>query len=491
MPTHVKVRHPSPFLDFFLVDVFMLNKLIAATLALVVTTFAFSMIMYETDKADRMVIAEKIRNAFDDGELLKSLFPAAQNIWTRDNLSGLDQSVESFYALMIMYRDTDHPWRNAVNPGLYQAVDDGIPLTEQADLCSTAKEHALDDRAYWTIGYKPRFWHGVKAVLLAALPHIELSQLQWLIKISTFFAFAMIAVQVMFLDRAVGLAYTAFTFSAFYCSSVFFFGGVAYSVPLMAIALWGVVWLAFRMTPLSDRRSLEIFVITVGGTLFSFFFQLGGCEIYALSLIIFVEIFVSPGTAPTKRLQRMVESCVFLLIGFFGSIILKHLLIVVLTGSFDAVTELIEKIILRTSDTNDFGTRIGFLDIVTAQFYWYGIASYGVQTLFVFVNFSKYVAGALLCVVPVWLLLLGSQGQREELRELLVAFIGFFLMLATVILRYMLLRNHSDIHVFFVDRYLFVFAGTAYFFLLWLLISSGRLLPRPFGRQRGAATPSA
>ena len=39
----------------------------------------------------------------------------------------------------------------------------------------------------------------------------------------------------------------------------------------------------------------------------------------------------------------------------------------------------------------------------------------------------------------------------------------------------MLLRNHSDIHVFFVSRYLFVYAGTVYFFIFWLLFFGFRL----------------
>jgi hypothetical protein len=42
------------------------------------------------------------------------------------------------------------------------------------------------------------------------------------------------------------------------------------------------------------------------------------------------------------------------------------------------------------------------------------------------------------------------------------------LMLAVVVGRYMVLREHSDMHIFFVSRYLFVFAGTAYFYGVWL-----------------------
>ena len=44
------------------------------------------------------------------------------------------------------------------------------------------------------------------------------------------------------------------------------------------------------MLPCRLDRRLEIFLVTLGGTVLSFFFQLGGCEIYALSLVIFIEI---------------------------------------------------------------------------------------------------------------------------------------------------------------------------------------------------------
>jgi hypothetical protein len=42
----------------------------------------------------------------------------------------------------------------------------------------------------------------------------------------------------------------------------------------------------------------------------------------------------------------------------------------------------------------------------------------------------------------------------------------------------MVLRNHSDIHLFFVSRYVFVFAGTVYFFLIWLALRAKDFLPR-------------
>lgn len=166
------------------------------------------------------------------------------------------------------------------------------------------------------------------------------------------------------------------------------------------------------------------------------------------------------------------------MIGFFGSILLKHLLIVWLSGSFAVVSELIDKIALRTSNTNNFGTVIGFLDIIKSQFQWYGVASYGVKKIFLFVNFSKSLSLVLIPIVGCWLIALKMLRQKREFEELAVSFIGFLLMLSMVAGRYMLLRNHSDIHVFFVSRYLFVYAGTVYFFLLWLIISGRRFVPK-------------
>jgi len=268
-------------------------------------------------------------------------------------------------------------------------------------LACLAPKTQLGDRTIWYIEHKPRFWHGVKALLLAGLKALHLSQIHWMIKITTFFAFAM---QVMFLDRRVGLAYIAFTLSAFYCSSVLFFGGVASSVPLMAIALWGVVWLGFRMLPWRLDRRLEIFLVTLGGTILSIFFQQGGCEIYAMSLVIFIELF--------------------------------------------------DKIIYRTSNTNDSGTVNGFLDIVRAQFYLYGIPSYGIEKIFQFVDISRTVSFFLISIVGCWLIALKFLMREKEFEELAGAFTGFILMPAMVLGRYMLLQNYSDIHVVFVNRYL-------------------------------------
>jgi hypothetical protein len=124
------------------------------------------------------------------------------------------------------------------------------------------------------------------------------------------------------------------------------------------------------------------------------------------------------------------------------------------------------------------------IDIVESQFHWYGIAAYGIEAIFQFVNASKYLSFILIGITSSWLAVLKFFGQKTEFEELFVTFCGFILMLGTVVAIYMLLRNHSDIHVFFVDRYLFVFAGTVYFFLLWLIISSRRFLPRRQGNRQ-------
>jgi hypothetical protein len=462
----------------------MYKKILSACIALLVTTAIYTIFLYKTEKIDRTLIFERIMTAYDNGDLLANPFPPSGGLASSDNLSGIDQMVESHYALMVMYKDKEHRMMNSLNPGFYKKVENNLPTSVQAKICAFASKETLDDPKVRGVDHKPRFWHGVKALLLCGLQYLQLSQMHWMIEISTFFAFSLIASQIMFLDRKVGLANTAFTLSAFYCSSILFFGGVAYSVPHLGVALWGVVWLSFRMLPCRHNKTIEIFILTLGGTFFSFFYQLGGCEIYAMSFIIFVEIFLPTEEVSTRNLIKVFESCAYYLIGFFGSIVLKHLLIVYLAGSFDVLVEFINKIIYRTSNTNDYGTKIGFINIVGAQFHWYGIAAYGIEAIFQFVNASKYLSFILIGITSSWLAVLKFFGQKTEFEDLFVAFCGFIFMLGTVVFRYMLLRNHSDIHVFFVDRYLFVFAGTVYFFLLWLIISSRRFLPKRQGNRQ-------
>lgn len=456
----------------------MRRKLLASFVVIVLTSVAYTMLLYKSEKTADQLIVEKIQAARLDGSLLASAYPPSTAAWTRDNLSGLDQSIEAFYALMVLYKDRESRLArivNALNPGHYQAVDDEIPQMEEANLAAFASKEELADRTTWKIAYKPRFWHGVKAVLLYWYRDYHLSQLYWMIKISTFFAFALFAMQVMFLDRQVGLAYGAFTLSAFFCSSVLFFGGVAYSVPLLSTALWGCLWLFFRMSPWRQKRMAELALIVFGGTLLCFFFQLGGCEIYAMALVVFVEIFLPSQSSPRATLFRALESCLFFLIGFFGSILCKHLLIVGLSGSLDVVWELVAKIAQRTGDTNEYGTKIGFWEVFMAQFHWYGVAGYGIEWIFNLVNSSKPLSLLLLLAVPLWCAALRWVGKKKQSEELLLAYAGYFMMLAFVAGRYMLLRNHSDIHVFFVSRYLFVYTGTTYFFLLWLILFGKRL----------------
>jgi hypothetical protein len=455
------------------------KNLFCALLVILVTTAFYVAILYKAESVDRGLVAKKIQFAYKDGQLLLDAIPFfSRGLASTANLAGSDQMVESLYARMVMYRDRDNRLMNALNPGIYQKVGAYISSTETAKQCALSPAEALDDPTIWTADHKPRFWHGVKAMLLLGFKYMHLSQITWLIKISTFFAFALVALQVMYIDRQVGLAYSAFTLSAFYCSSVFFFGGVAYSVPLLSTALWAALWLGFRMLPFRHNRTFELMVVTFGGTLLSFFYQLGGCEMYAISMIIFIEVFLPLEKVSSRTLIVAFQSCVFFLVGFFCSILLKHFLIVCLAGSFDVVTELIEKILYRMSDTNDAGGSIGFLKIIRAQFHWYGIPAYGIKAIYSFVNASKYVSLVLVLVSVFWLLLLRYFRQRDQFKELSVAFCGFCLMLAVVLLRYMVLRNHSDIHVFFVNRYLFVYAGTVYFYLVWLIVFHRKFWPR-------------
>ena len=456
----------------------MRGKIFITCLVLVLSSALYTMLLYKSEKTADPLIVERIQAARLDGSLLASAFPPSSALWTRDNLSGLDQSIEAFYALMVLYKNMDNRFArimNALNPGYYQAVDDGIPQMEEANLAAFATRDQLADRSTWKIAYKPRFWHGVKAVLLFWYRDYHLSQLYWMIQIGTFFAFALFAAQVMYLDRQVGLAYGAFAFSSFFCSSVLFFGGVAYSVPLLSTALWGCLWLLFRMSRWRQNRNAELALIVFGGTLLCFFFQLGGCEIFAMALVVFVEIFLPTQDDPRATLRRACESCLFFLAGFFGSILLKHLLIVCLSGSFDVVHELLAKIAQRTGDTNEAGTKIGFLGVFMAQFHWYEVAGYGIAGLTDFVTFSLPLSLALLASVPLWYGVLKRAGRVRESEDLLLGYAGYAMMLSCVAGRYMLLRNHSDIHVFFVSRYLFVYAGTVYFFIFWLLFFGFRL----------------
>lgn len=450
-----------------------------AAFIIVITTICYASLMYRADKVDRGLVFEKIQSAYNDGQLLAKdeIPPFSRGLGSRDNLSGIDQLVESFYALMVMYQDKEHPWMNALNPGLYQTVDNKLSSVKMATSCISASQTSLNDPNVWTVQHKPRLWHGVKALLLFGFQYLELAQITWLIKISTFFAFAIIGSQIMYLNQQVGLAYMAYNLAAFYCSSIFFFGGVAYSVPLLSVAVWGILWLAYKMLPWKFSRTTELTIITFGGTVHSFFFQLGGSEIYVLSFIIFVETFLPRDRQLKENLKNVGESCIFFLIGFFGSIILKHVVIVCLTGSLDVINELMDKILYRTSNINDSGTKIGLIDIISSQFHWYGIAAYGITAIHMFVNASQYISLGLITLVSLWLATLKYLKQNSKFEELALVFIGFLLMLATVILRYMVLRNHSDIHVIFVNRYLFVYAGTVYFFAVYLMLSFRRFIP--------------
>lgn len=445
----------------------MVSKIVSAVLALIITTVVYAEWMHKADKSDRNLVREKIRAAFADGVLLSYGYPHFKNMASRDNLSGLDQGAECFYVHMITYREKGDPRSNALNPGYYSAGKSDFNCAAAVKLVTGTPEQ-LDDRSVWQVGHKPRLWHGVKAVLLSALPLLHYSQITWLIQLTTFCSLALFAMLVVAANRLVGLAYIPFVLSAYFCSSILFFGGVVYSIPFMAMVLWGVIWLGYRIVFGAKHRAFELFLVTAGGTLHSFFFQMDGAEIYAVSLIFFIEIFLSPEGPSRRSLKNAFESCAFYVVGFIGSTIFKNLLVALFAGSLSPLYELMENIAIRAGSVSETGRKIGLFDIVHGQFHWYGIAGYGVNFLYYWVNASKYVFVFLAVITLLALAYFYKKGKIKECEQIGIGFCGAVLMIAVVVGRYMVLRQHSDIHIFFVSRYLFVFAGATYFYGAWL-----------------------
>jgi hypothetical protein len=445
----------------------MVSKVVSAVLALIITTVVYAEWMQKADKCDRNVVREAIRTAFADGVLLSYGYPHLKNFTSRDNLSGLDQGAECFYVQMIMYREKGNPRSNSLNPGYYSTGKSDFNCAA-AKMLVTGTPEQLDDRSVWQVAYKPRLWHGVKAVLLTALPFLHYSQITWLIQLTTFCSLALFAMLVVAANRQVGLAYIPFVLSAYYCSSILFFGGVVYSLPFMAMVLWGVIWLGYRIVFGTKHRALELFFVTAGGTLHSFFFQMDGAEIYAVSLIFFIEIFLSPEGPSRRSLKNAFESCAFYVVGFVGSTLFKNLLVALFAGSLSPLYALMENIALRAGSVSETGRKIGLFAIVHGQFHWYGIAGYGVNILYYWVNASKYIFVFLAVITVIILVYFYKKGKRKECEQIGIGFCGALLMMAVVVGRYMVLRQHSDIHIFFVSRYLFVFAGAAYFYGAWL-----------------------
>jgi hypothetical protein len=445
----------------------MISKVLSAVLAIILTTVVYAEWMHKADKSDRNVVSEKLKTAFDDGVLLTYGYPHYRNYTSRDNLSGLDQGAECFYVQMIMYQEKGNPRSNSLNPGYYSIGNMDFNCAAVPNLL-TGTPVQLNDRSGWQIAHKPRLWHGVKALLLTALPSLHYSQITWLIKLTTFCGLGLFAMLVVAANRQVGLAYIPFVLSGYYCSSILFFGGVVYSVPLMAMVLWGVIWLGYRIVFGTKHRAVELFLVTAGGTLHSFFFQMDGAEIYSISLIFFVEIFLSPEGPSRRSLKNAFESCAFYVVGFVGSTLLKNLLVALFAGSLSALYELVQNIAIRAGSVTDTGRKIGLFDIVHGQFHWYGIAAYSIEFIYYFVNASKYIFVFLMVVTVIILSFLHKKGKKKECEQIGIGFFGVVLMMSVVVGRYMVLRQHSDIHIFFVSRYLFVFAGSVYFYGAWL-----------------------
>ncbi len=461
-----------------------LVRSIASLMILIGTTYLYTLWLYEAGKIDKKVVFNEYQDSFAQGTLLKVDYPALIFVGSRNNLDGLDQYTECFYAIMSTYQGEKNSWENALNPGFYGKKGDP-PMCSQAFELISKYSKGTPPGTDWEIRHKPRLWHGVKAVLQTWFRYYHLSQLHWLIKLSTLFGFAVIGMLVMCHDRLLGFAFLAFTFSAFFCSSVLFFGGVAYSIPLLAVIFWLCLWLLFRLLKQAPRRTVELCLIVAGGTLNAFFYQLDGSLIFAVAMIFFVEIFMSLERADYSSVKRALESCLYYSVGFFGSIVFKHFAIALAQESFAVFSDLFRFLELRLSHVNSEGRHLSALGVINGQFYWYGVAAYGLEFLNNFVLRSRLVFLPLAGLNAIALAIMWLRGKKEMFHQYFVPFLGFMCMVITVLARYAIMQNHSDIHVFFVNRYLFVFAGTIYFYLIWILLQIAKnTFPQHFRGKR-------
>jgi hypothetical protein len=132
-------------------------------------------------------------------------------------------------------------------------------------------------------------------------------------------------------------------------------------------------------------------------------------------------------------------------------------------------TELVDAIKLRISDTNEIGKDLSWHSVVSKQFKRISTPTYGISILGEWIKMSIYFLYANITICALYVVYCLRRERKNLVEKYIVSAAAILLMSLIVVLRYGIMKNHSDIHVHFVNRYLFVFAGSIYFYTIWLL----------------------
>lgn len=367
---------------------------------------------------------------------------------------GIDQITDCMTYLHALYRDPDRV-KNALVPGYWD-----VRRRDHNNLCLVVKQIAFNQIAPQDLlaKHKVRLWHGAKTALLLALPKLNFFQINTLLKQITYVTYFLLLFLLVQRDARTGAAFAPVALIGVFASGITVFGGVSHAIPYLTSLLTalGMVSLPARM----GRAAHPVWMVIMGSVQ-AYFYEVDGSLMLASGLILYCAYFyVYASMSPGRRWLWSLLLLVLFGVGFLLSLVFKQ---VISFPYFDAASvwgHFAGEIKYRMVGEIE-GAGASPLRALSLQFERYYFATLNWHGGADFLKFTGTWGWAAAAVLAIWSVL--KRGSLRPLYDL-----AMFVVIGSLVLaRYLIMANHSQIHVVFVSRYLFVLFAFAWAAVVW------------------------
>ena len=441
-----------------------MNKTTARPVLLVMIVFlsvntSFVVLNFWSDTVPVEWVKHRINSAIKRHNITTDAYPLFRyGLPSIYSLIGIDQISDCMIYLHALYRDED-ALKNAIVPG-YQDIKN----RDHTNLCLAVAQISGNEIEPDNLAatHKIRLWHGAKTILLLALPKLNFFQINMLLKQITYVTYCLLAFAFFYYSRKTGLAFLPIAVTGIFASGITVFGGVAHSLPyLTALA----TALGLAVVPPGRARDFTVLWAVAMGSVLAFFYQVDGSLMLAFGLIVFAGYFHS--FAHSSMREKWLGTGILLSL-FAASVLLslvyKQLISFVYFDAAVVWADFVGEIKYRMYGEFE-GSRISPMTALATQFKRYYFAVLNWHSAANFLKLTGTWGWLPVAAGAIWL------ASRRRTAMPLSDMLAFALIAGIVIIRYLVMANHSQIHTLFVSRYLFLMFGATWAALLWMIWS--------------------
>ena len=425
-------------------------------LIFVLTNGLFVALNYVADSVPEEWVKHRITQAIKRHNITTDAYPLFRyGLPSIYSLIGIDQFTDCLIYMHALYRGEDR-LKNAIVPGYWDVAG-----RDHNNLCVSVKRMAFNEvpAEQLVAKHKIRLWQGARTALLFALPKLNFFQINMLIKQITYVAYCLLAFLLFYHHRKTGIAFIPVAVCGIFASGITVYGGVAHSIPYLVCVLTAL-GLAATPAEYGSRLFPRLWAMTMGCVL-AFFYQVDGSLILGFGLVLFCAYF---HLYSSMRLSGRWANTFLLLVlfgfGIVGSLLVKQVISFAYFDPAAVWAEFTGQIRYRMYGEHSsqgiaswHALNIQFERYYFAVLNWHAAANFLISTG----TWGWIVAAGL----SVWAAF--RQHSARPVSDLL----AFALIGVVVLGRYLIMANHSHIHVIFVSRYLFVLLAFAWAAMIW------------------------